>query len=303
MNNIKHVTGTYIGVDYQFEGFNRELMNNRFILLKKCLDKLESIPIEPASVWDYEYKQDVKKYLNEIAAIKFIYADTGKPRLNMQKFYGKTAKQIKEAFNELCDCVNTNYKNYFVIMMELNIDITAFLKELDLEIVKYLFLAMKNKYRITAWFKKTLLYILSEINKYKYPQELLDKLKRESRESFRDINFYEGFPLPLSAQYPDYFDQKLDTLYIAPESYNNIMPSSKLLNKKFENASVRWNYGYGYASSCQANNDRGLDLEKIHNLNMQEQISQLERSFNKSQFNLTNDWFEDDRQQREQAQR
>ena len=81
------------------------------------------------------------------------------------------------------------------------------------------------------------------------------------------------------------------------------MPSSKLLNKKFENASVRWNYGYGYASSCQANNDRGLDLEKIHNLNMQEQISQLERSFNKFQFNLTNDWFEDDRQQREQAQR
>ena len=62
-------------------------MNNRFILVKKCLDKLESIPIEPASVWDYEYKQDLKKYLNEIAAIKFIYADTGKPRLNMQKFY------------------------------------------------------------------------------------------------------------------------------------------------------------------------------------------------------------------------
>ena len=270
MNNIKHVTGTYIGVDYQFEGFDRELMNNRFILLKKCLDKLESIPIEPASVWDYEYKQDVKKYLNEIAAIKFIYADTDKPRLNMQKFYGKTAKQIKEAFNELCDGVNTNYKNYFVIMMELNIDITAFLKELDLEIVKYLFLAMKNKYRITAWFKKTWLYILSERNKYKYPQELLDKLNRESRESFRDINFYEGFPLPLSAQYPDYFDQKLDTIYIAPEYYKNIMPSSKLLNKKFEYASVRWNYGYGYASSCQANNDRGLYLEKIHNLNIKD---------------------------------
>ena len=53
MNNIKHVTCTYIGVDYQFEGFDRELMNNRFILVKKCLDKLESIPIEQASIWDY----------------------------------------------------------------------------------------------------------------------------------------------------------------------------------------------------------------------------------------------------------
>ena len=89
----------------------------------------------------------------------------------MQKFYGMTAKKIKEAFNELCDCVNTNYKNYFVIMMELNIDITAFLKELDLEIVKYLFLAMKNKYRITAWFKQTWLYILKERKKYEEEYE------------------------------------------------------------------------------------------------------------------------------------
>ena len=93
----------------------------------------------------------------------------------MQKFYGKTAKQIKEACNESCDGVNTNYKNYFVIMMELNIDITAFLKELDLEIVKYLFLAMKNKYRITAWFKQTWIYILKERKKYEeeYEQKFL----------------------------------------------------------------------------------------------------------------------------------
>ena len=35
---------------------------------------------------------------------------------------------------------------------------------INLEIVKYLFLAMKNKYRITAWFKKTLLYIYIYIN-------------------------------------------------------------------------------------------------------------------------------------------
>ena len=31
---------------------------------------------------------------------------------------------------------------------------------------------------------------------------------------------------------------------------------------------MRWNYGYGYASSCQANNNRGTYLEKIHNLNI-----------------------------------
>ena len=96
-NNIKHVTCTCIGVDSQFEGFDKELMNNRFILVKKCLDELESIPIESATIWDYEYKQDVKKYLNEIAVIKFIYSDAGKPRLNMQKFYGKKAKKIKRS--------------------------------------------------------------------------------------------------------------------------------------------------------------------------------------------------------------
>ena len=68
-------------------------------------------------------------------------------------------KKLKEAFNELYECVNTNYKNYFTNMIELKIDISNFLKELDLEIVKYLFLAMNNKCRITAWFKKTCLYI------------------------------------------------------------------------------------------------------------------------------------------------
>ena len=31
-------------------------------------------------------------------------------------------KKLKEAFNELYECVNTNYKNYFTNMIELKID-------------------------------------------------------------------------------------------------------------------------------------------------------------------------------------
>lgn len=33
------------------------MMNNRYELVKKCLEKLDSISIVPANIWDYEYKK------------------------------------------------------------------------------------------------------------------------------------------------------------------------------------------------------------------------------------------------------
>ena len=41
----------------------------------------------------------------------------------------------------------------------------------------------------------------------------------------------------------------------------NITPNSKLLNLKFIDANDKWNYSYGYASSCEANKNRGQYLQ------------------------------------------
>ena len=93
----------------------------------------------------------------------------------MQKYYGKKSAKLKNAFDELKLVINMHYKEHIQTMYELEIDITNFVRDLDLEIVKYLFLAMKNKYRITAWFKQTWIYILKERKKYEeeYEQKFL----------------------------------------------------------------------------------------------------------------------------------
>ena len=188
------------------------------------MSKLDSLPSEDPNSWEFQHKKDVKNYLSDIAGIKFVYDDTGNYRLNLQKFYGNKSAKLKREFEELGRTINRHYKEHMRTIYELEIDITNFLRNLDLEIVKFLFVGMKNKYKITAWFKKTWLFITNnKLNKYatRYPQNLLQKLRNEcENESFRQVKFYNGFPLPLNLQYPDYFAKEIETTYIAPEPYS-----------------------------------------------------------------------------------
>ena len=261
-----------INLNIEFQGVDDDMLNERYELVQKIMRKLDSLPSEDPNSWEFQHKKYVKNYLSDIAGIKFVYDDTGNYRLNLQKFYGNKSAKLKREFEELGSNINRHYKEHIKTIYELEIDITNFLRNLDLEIVKFLFLVMRNKYKITAWFKKTWLFITNhKLNKYanRYPQNLLQKLRNECEdESFRSVKFYNGFPLPLNLQYPDYFAKEIETTYISPEPYKNITPNSKLLNLKFLAANDRWNYSYGYASSCEANKNRGKYLENIHNLNI-----------------------------------
>ena len=70
-----------------------------------------------------------------------------------------------------------NYHNYIDNLNGLESDISTFLKDLDFDIVQFLFLVINNKYNITAWFMKGWLYILNE--RIKYPPAFLEKFRRE----------------------------------------------------------------------------------------------------------------------------
>ena len=162
-------------LNIEFQGVYDDILNNRYELVKMILNKLDNLPSGSPNSCEFENKKDVKNYLSDIPGIKFVYDDTGNFRLNLQKYYGKKSAKLKNAFDELKLVINMHYKEHIQTMYELEIDITNFVRDLDLEIVKYLFLAMKNKYRITAWFKQTWIYILKERKKYEeeYEQKFL----------------------------------------------------------------------------------------------------------------------------------
>ena len=108
------------------------MMNNRYELVKKIMNKLDSLPSSSPNSHEFDYQKYVKEYLSDITGIKFFYDDTGNYRLKLQKFYGKKSPKLKRYFEGLGLNINMKDREHRQTIDELEIDITNFL------ILKYL---------------------------------------------------------------------------------------------------------------------------------------------------------------------
>ena len=252
------------------EGYDENLLQQRIYEYQSCINAYKKLSEKFPNDYSYEFEDCVKP----LVEILFVYND-GRKRLNMQKAYGNFAANLKTLYENFIKFMKSKYprgRGIKEMIKAFEKQLTQFLKFLDFEIVQFLLLSMSKKLLITAWFKTNYLYVINERKQTDmYPELLLQKLEREANdESFREIEFGHHYPINLEFRFPVYFEQKINTIYRSPKPYKNIIPNSKLANKKLDDIkSFCFNYPYGDIIEFIDKINKYLD--KIRNLNIKKE--------------------------------